>query len=233
MKQKRAKGLPTYPGSFLTHSLLTIFIIGEALAIIAQAFFLARAITFLFTRVPISDVLSDIGFFFVAFVIRYIISHVQMAVADRYAAKSARMLRDQLMHAYFHRSISFIQQIGTGHLVTLAMEGVDDVKKDIEIVGIRMIKTILIPAAIVIYVYFYDPISSVILVLTVPIVVIFMILLGMAAENMADRQYATYTRLANHFIDSLKGLETLAYLGKSRDHSKKIYQVSSEYRKAT
>lgn len=233
MKQKRQKGLPKYPGSYVTHSILSILIIGEAIAIIAQAFFLARAITFLFSRTPILDVLSDIGFFFVAFIIRYIITHVEMAVADRYAAKSARMLRDELIHGYFHQSISFVQQIGTGHLVTLAMEGVDHVKKYVEIIGMRMIKTVVIPAAIVIYVYFFDPISSVILVVTVPIVVIFMILLGMAAEKLADKQYETYTRLSNHFIDSLKGLETLTYLGKSRKHAKKIHRVSSEYRKAT
>ena len=233
MKQKRKKGLPTYPGSVLVHSMLTILILGEAVAVIAQAYFLARAITFLFQRMPVGEVLTDIGFFFVAFIIRYIITHIETLVADRYAAKTARMLRDELMHAYFHRNSTFVQKIGTGHLVTLAMEGVDDVKKYVEIIGIRMIKTVIIPVAIVIYVYFYDPISSIILVVTVPIVVIFMILLGMAAEKMADRQYETYKRLSNHFIDSLKGLETLTYLGKSRDHSKKIHRVSSEYRKAT
>src|SRR5699024_11584401 len=66
-----------------------------------------------------------------------------------------------------------------------------------------------------------------------PIVIIFISLLGMAAEKMADKQFATYTRLSNHFIDSLRGLETLAYLGKSRSHAKKIEKVSDDYRKAT
>lgn len=233
MKQKRKKGLPTYPGSGLVHSKLTLLILGEAIAVIAQAYYLARAITFLFQGIPIEEVLTDIGFFFIAFVIRYIISHIETAVADRFAATSAKMLRDELMHVYFERNISFVQKMGTGHLVTLAMEGVDDVKKYVEIIGIRMIKTVIIPVLIVIYVFFYDPISSIILVVSVPIVVIFMILLGMAAEKMADKQYETYTRLSNHFIDSLKGLETLTYLGKSRDHAKKVYRVSSEYRKAT
>lgn len=233
MKQKRKKGLPTYPGSGLVHSILTLLILGEAVAVIAQAYYLARAITFLFQGIPIVEVLADIGFFFIAFVIRYIISHIETAVAERFAATSAKLLRDELMHVYFERNISFVQKMGTGHLVTLAMEGVGDVKKYVEIIGIRMIKTVIIPVLIVIYVYFYDPISSIILVVSVPIVVIFMILLGMAAEKMADKQYETYTRLSNHFIDSLKGLETLTYLGKSRDHAKKVFRVSSEYRKAT
>lgn len=233
MNEKRQKGLPNYPGSLFTHSLLAIFIIGEALLIIAQAFFLARAITFLFQRMPIGDVLTDIGFFFVAFIFRHTLTHLEVSVSKKFAIKTADLLRNKLLHVYFHHGTSFSQRKGTGHLVMLAMEGVDHVKKYVEIIGIRMIKTAIIPAAIVIYVYFFDPISSVILVVTVPIVVIFMILLGLAAQKMADAQYGTYTRLSNHFIDSLKGLETLTYLGQGRTHAKKIARVSDEYRKAT
>src|SRR5699024_5046330 len=67
----------------------------------------------------------------------------------------------------------------------------------------------------------------------VPIVIIFMILLGLAAQKMADKQYATYRILANHFTDSLKGLETLKYLGKSIAHARNINQRVDQYRRAT
>ncbi|MBA5819033.1 thiol reductant ABC exporter subunit CydD, partial [Escherichia coli] len=49
----------------------------------------------------------------------------------------------------------------------------------------------------------------------------------------ADSQFETYRVLSNHFVDSLKGLETLKYLGLSHDHEGKIASVSSRYRKAT
>lgn len=233
MKQQRAKKLPSYPGSTALYGVLTVLILGETIAIIAQAYFLARAITFLFQRMPITDLWVDIGLFFVAFVIRHILAQIEMSVAEKYATKTATKLRNDLVKMYFQQNISFIQQKGTGYLVTLVMEGIDHVKKYLEIIGIRMIKTIIIPIFIVIYVFFYDPISSVILVVTVPIVIIFMILLGLAAEKLADRQYETYKRLSNHFIDSLKGLETLSYLGKSREHAHSIESVNTDYRKAT
>src|SRR5690625_5556756 len=60
-----------------------------------------------------------------------------------------------------------------------------------------------------------------------------MILLGLAAQRQADKQYATYQRLSNHFIDALKGLETLKYLGQSEAHAEKVAGVSKNYRKAT
>src|SRR5699024_12616229 len=78
-----------------------------------------------------------------------------------------------------------------------------------------------------------DHISSLILMLSFPIVIIFMILLGLSSQKMADNQYATYRILANHFTDSLKGLETLKYLGKSIAHARSINQVGEQYRRAT
>src|SRR5699024_629266 len=67
----------------------------------------------------------------------------------------------------------------------------------------------------------------------VPIIIFFMILLGIAAEKKADKQYTTYKRLSNHFLDSLRGLETLAYIGRSKQHGKQIGKVREDYRKAT
>lgn len=113
------------------------------------------------------------------------------------------------------------------------MEGIDDVRKYLEIIGIRTLRSFILPIAIVIFIFPFDWISAAILIITVPIVIVFMILLGIAAEKMANKQYETYKRLSNHFVDSLKGLETLTFLGKSKTHAKQISQVSNQYRTAT
>lgn len=230
---KRKKGLPNYPGSKKLHILLVIFILLEAIMIVAQAIFLARAITFLFEGTPISDVIVHIALFFAAYMLRHLTNYIQTNLTTKYAKQTGINLRNKLISAYFAEGIYFIQKEGTGHLVTLAVEGINDLIKYLEIIAVRTLKTIIIPIVIVIYVFTHDPISSVILVVTVPVIIIFMILLGLAAEQMADRQYATYRVLANHFIDSLKGLETLVYLGQSRKHKDRINRVNDDYRKAT
>src|SRR5699024_3187180 len=97
----------------------------------------------------------------------------------------------------------------------------------------RMIGVAIIPFVIVLYIFTIDIASAVILIVTVPIIIIFMILLGLAAQKMADKQYKTYRILSNHFVDSLKGLETLKYLGQSVKHASKISRTSKQYRKAT
>ncbi|HLR59218.1 MAG TPA: thiol reductant ABC exporter subunit CydD [Pseudogracilibacillus sp.] len=230
---KRKRGLPTYPGSRNLHIKLTLLIILEAVSIVAQATFLARAIVLLFDRIPVTEVFIEILFFVIAFMVRYGLNQIQIYLAENYAEKTSTKLRSELMSAYFTNRAQTLQNEGTARLVTLAIDGVDQLKAYLEIISLRTLKTIIIPITTLIIIYLYDFISAVILVITVPVVIIFMILLGKAAQKQADKQYETYRLLSNHFVDSLKGLITLSYLGKSKEHKVKIKEVSESYRKAT
>lgn len=230
---KRKKGLPSYPGSRLTYASLGIIIFFESLAIIAQAIFLARSITFLFEGSFITDITKELVLFLLAFLIRQALAMAHRLIAERFSERMGKELRAELIKAYFRNGRQFVSLYGTGRLVTLAIEGIDNMKEYIKIAIPRMIRMGIVPILIVLYVFTLDLASAIILIVTVPIIVIFMILLGLAAQKMADKQYESYKVLSNHFIDSLKGLETLKYLGQSVMHEIKIGHVSREYRKAT
>ena len=60
-----------------------------------------------------------------------------------------------------------------------------------------------------------------------------MVILGYAAKRKADKQYESYQTLSNHFVDSLRGLETLRLLGLSKRYDRNIREVSERYRKST
>lgn len=229
----RRKGLPSYPGSRSLYISLTLLIALEAFAIVCQAVFLGRSITFLFQGSGTEAIVKDLLLFIVFFVLRHILSRVQQLLAERFAVRTTKVLREQLTAAYFTLGPRFAQTNGTGRLVTLAIEGIEQVKTYLEITIPRMIRTFIIPAVLAVYVFTLDKASSIILIATVPIIIVFMILLGMAAQKTADKQYKTYRILSNHFIDTLKGLETLTYLGMSKQHEGKIARVSKRYRKAT
>ncbi|QUW23196.1 thiol reductant ABC exporter subunit CydD [Sporosarcina sp. Marseille-Q4063] len=230
---ERKKGLPSCPGSRSLYVLLTILTVVEAGAIILQAIFLARSVTYLFQGASVSAIGQDLLLFMLFFALRHVFSHIQQLLAERFAVRTTMALREQLTSAYFKLGPRFAQVNGTGRLVTLAIEGIDQIKTYLEITIPRMIQTFIVPAVLAIYVFTLDKTSSIILIATVPIIIIFMILLGMAAQKTADAQYETYRILSNHFIDTLKGLETLTYLGKSEAHEGKIARVSKRYRKAT
>ncbi|HDX9628180.1 TPA: thiol reductant ABC exporter subunit CydD [Bacillus cereus] len=230
---KRKRGLPSYPGSRVLYVVLTIISILEALSIIAQTVFLARAITFLFQGETVQSVLNETIYFGIAFAVRHMLVRVSQILVERFAEKTGSLLRKQLIEAYFTLGPRYVQTAGTGHLVTLSIEGIEKFKTYIELTIPKMIRSSIVPGLIVLYVFTQDIESGIILVVTIPIVIIFMILLGLAAQKMADSQYETYRVLSNHFVDTLKGLETLKYLGKSKQHEGKIEKVSKRYRKAT
>lgn len=230
---KRKRGLPSYPGSRVLYVTLSLISILEACSIIAQTVFLARAITFLFHGETVQAVLNETVYFGVTFAARQMLVRTSQILVERFAEKTGFALRKQLIEAYFTLGPRFVQTNGTGHLVTLSIEGIEKFKTYIELTIPKMIRSSIVPGLIVLYVFTLDIESGIILVVTIPIVIIFMILLGLAAQKMADSQYETYRVLSNHFVDTLKGLETLKYLGKSKQHEGKIEKVSKRYRKAT
>ncbi|UNP83432.1 thiol reductant ABC exporter subunit CydD [Bacillus mycoides] len=230
---KRKRGLPSYPGSRVLYVTLSLISILEACSIIAQTVFLARAITFLFQGETVQAVLNETVYFGIMFAARQMLVRASQILVERFAEKTGLALRKQLIEAYFTLGPRFVQTNGTGHLVTLSIEGIEKFKTYIELTIPKMIRSTIVPGLIVLYVFTLDIKSGIILVVTIPIVIIFMILLGLAAQKMADSQYETYRVLSNHFVDTLKGLETLKYLGKSKQHEGKIEKVSKRYRKAT
>ncbi|QWH17282.1 thiol reductant ABC exporter subunit CydD [Bacillus mycoides] len=230
---KRKRGLPSYPGSRVLYVTLSLISILEACSIIAQTVFLARAITFLFQGETVQAVLNETVYFGITFAARQMLVRASQILVERFAEKTGLALRKQLIEAYFTLGPRFVQTNGTGHLVTLSIEGIEKFKTYIELTIPKMIRSSIVPGLIVLYVFTLDIKSGIILVVTIPIVIIFMILLGLAAQKMADSQYETYRVLSNHFVDTLKGLETLKYLGKSKQHEGKIEKVSKRYRKAT
>lgn len=122
---------------------------------------------------------------------------------------------------------------GTGDLVTLVLEGVTKFRTYLEAIIPRMVGMSVTPILVLIYVFTMDTTSGIILTVTMPIIIVFMILIGMTARKQMDRQLKSYRTLSNHFVDSLRGLETLKFLGRSRSHSDSIATVSDRYRSAT
>src|SRR5699024_2638179 len=222
MTQKRMRKLPQYPGSSQLHVLLILLTIVEVIAILGQSYFLAKAVTSLFFGAQIATVVPSIGLFLLSYLLRHVFSYIQEYLAERYARQTAQTLRVRLLQTYFQRQSSLAQQKGTGHLVTLLTEGTDKIKKYLEIIGMRMIHTTIITIVIVIYVWTIDHMSAILFIVTVPLIILFIIFLAKADQAHAYRQYVTYQTLFNHFVDSLKILETLMYLGISKAPAKKL-----------
>lgn len=213
--------------------LLTVLSLLQGAAIVAQAMLLSKAITLLFDGHAVKEAILPLVYFLVILTLRYTIEWLQRKAAGRFAENTGQSLRQQLLDRIFELGPRFAAREGSGKLVHLAMEGVDRFRSYLELSIPRMIDMMMITIAILLTVFSLDFISGLILLVAMPVLIGFFILLGFAARKMADREWKTYRVLSHHFTDSLRGLETLKYLGRSRAHGETVGRVAEQYRHAT
>jgi len=227
------KDLLGYRGAKTTFLLVAVCTLAQSMAILLQAKWLAQTVSALFAGAPVQEQGGAIALFLVAFLMRHGIGAVQQRIAQRFAEQTGASLRKELLGVLFQRGPALVRAEGTGNVVTLVLEGIGKFRKYAELTIPRMMGAGITPALVWLYVFMTDRISGIILLVTMPILIAFLILVGLAARKQTERQLDSYRLLSNHFVDSLRGLMTLKFLGQSRRHSGSIQQVSEDYRKAT
>ncbi|WP_223067298.1 thiol reductant ABC exporter subunit CydD [Paenibacillus caui] len=205
----------------------------HSLAVVLQAKWLAEVVTGLFDGEPLQEQYGVTVLFLFAFAARQLTGMLQQRIAYRFAERTGTSLRRELLGKLFQLGPRFTAREGTGKLVTLVLDGISKYKLYLELFLPRMLATGMTPALILLFVFTQDTMSGVILIITLPILIVFMILVGLAARRQTERQMNSYRVLSNHFVDSLRGLETLKYLGRSKGHAGSITAVSDGYRSAT
>ncbi len=122
---------------------------------------------------------------------------------------------------------------GTGNLVTMALDGIPEAENYIELILNKILNMSIIPWILVAYIWYENWLTGFTLLIMFPIIILFMVILGLAARDKSESQYAGFQKMSNHFIDSLRGLKTLQLMGISREYANNVYEVSEDYRKQT
>ncbi len=162
---------------------------------------------------------------------------------DLCSGAGARRIKQHLRHRlYSHitsmgpaylRSEAGESDVRTGELVNVATEGIDALDIYYSQYLPQIALAALIPICVLLFVFPTDFISGMILLLTAPLLPIFMYLIGSAAETLTRKQWQGLSRMSAYFLDVLQGLVTLKSLGRSRDQVAIIKKVSEQYRQST
>ena len=205
----------------------------QALFIIGQAYGLARAITGLWEGRPLEEQWGWILLFFCSFIARQAVIYFRSKRLDDYSYQQAADLREQLLEKLFRVGPQIAQQQGTGNVTTMVLEGINQVENYLKLILAKIMNMSIIPWVILALVFYLDWESGLVLLLVFPLIIIFMIILGYAAQSKAEKQYRTFQLLSNHFIDSLRGIDTLKLFGVSKKYGKSIFASRERFRKAT
>ncbi len=92
---------------------------------------------------------------------------------------------------------------------------------------------VVVPVAVLARIVTEDWVSAAIIVVTLPLIPLFMILIGWATQSRMDRQWQLLSRLSGHFLDVVAGLPTLKVFGRAKAQAESIRTITSQYRRAT
>lgn len=142
-------------------------------------------------------------------------------------------LRARLVEKLAQLSPAQLETLQAGKLLNLLYDGIDTLENYFSGYLPQLFKAVFIPVLFLIVIFPRDPLSAVVMLVTLPLIPVFMILIGKWTQRESVRQWVLLTRFAAFLQDVLAGLVTLKSLGRSRQQGEKIGEISEAYRKAT
>jgi thiol reductant ABC exporter CydD subunit len=124
-------------------------------------------------------------------------------------------------------------QMRTGDLATAAVQGVDALESWFAGYLPQLVLAAIVPVMVLGWVLAIDPIPGAILLATVPILIVFMVLIGRGAQAQTRRRRQALELLSAHFLDVVRGLPTLIAYRRERAQADTLARVGERYRAET
>ncbi|HZD14837.1 MAG TPA: ABC transporter transmembrane domain-containing protein, partial [Pseudonocardiaceae bacterium] len=191
--------------------------------LIAQATLLADMITgaFLDGR-TLSDLRTPMILLGAVVIGRALVAWMQEVAAFRSSAAVKAQLRSRLLEHTVRLGPGWLSEERSGELATLAIQGADALDGYFSRYLPQLVLGCLVPTAVLSWVLKADLVAGVTIALTLPLIPIFMVLVGRAAQRKIDRQWGTLSLLAGHFLDVVAGLPTLKIFGRAAAQTQTI-----------
>ncbi|MEU1467165.1 thiol reductant ABC exporter subunit CydD [Streptomyces sp. NPDC005761] len=164
---------------------------------------------------------------------RALVSWLTELAAYRAGAAVKSELRGRLLARAAELGPDWLSGQRTGSLVALATRGIDALDDYFARYLPQLGLAVVVPVAVLARVVTEDWISAAIIVVTLPLIPLFMILIGWATQSRMDRQWRLLSRLSGHFLDVVAGLPTLKVFGRAKAQAESIRTITSQYRQAT
>jgi ATP-binding cassette, subfamily C, bacterial CydD len=201
--------------------------LATAVVIVLQAFAIAEAVTALFDDRPAAAAAVAVA---VCLGARACLQWWHSVVSARAAVAVKAEFRSEIL-----ADLVDPRRIGpaprSSRVVTLLGPGLDAFDGYVGRFLPQTILATIVPGLVVVAVLTVDPLSALIIGLSLPLTVVFMILVGLLTRDRLDRRWASLQRLGHHFADVLDGLVMLKIFG--RDQARGLREVGERHRRET
>src|SRR5215467_4762424 len=154
-------------------------------------------------------------------------------VGRRAAGRILSRLRLSLVERRLQGEPAALDGAESSELATLAVTGVDGLEATFARYLPQVVLAVVVPVAVLAVVASIDLVSAGIMLLTLPLVPVFMWLIGRYTEHRTRERWEALTMLAHHFADVVRGLPTLRAFNRAEAQAEQIEVVSDRYRVAT
>nr|WP_206327360.1 thiol reductant ABC exporter subunit CydD [Streptomyces sp. S3(2020)] len=207
--------------------------VGAAL-VIAQAMLIAEVVVGAFQYgLAVSELRTPLLLLLAVAGGRALVSWLTELAAHRASAAVKSELRGRLLERAAALGPGWLSGQRTGSLVALATRGVDAFDDYFSRYLPQLGLAVVVPVAVLARIVTEDWVSAAIIVGTLPLIPIFMVLIGWATQSRMDRQWQLLSRLSGHFLDVVAGLPTLKVFGRAKAQADSIRRITGEYRQAT
>ncbi|NPA92852.1 MAG: thiol reductant ABC exporter subunit CydD [Chloroflexi bacterium] len=153
--------------------------------------------------------------------------------AFRVAADVKRTLRERLLTHLALLGPVYTHGERTGELTNTLTEGLEELETYFRRYLPQVVLAAVVPLLVLVLVFPRDWISGLIMLLTAPLIPLFMNLIGSIAESLTKKQWAQLERMSAFLLDALQGLTALKILGRSREYIRRVETVSDRFRETT
>ncbi len=206
----------------------------DALLLIAQATLLADLVSRMIlaprSQAPYTSALLGL---LAASAGRAALAWAREACAARTSTAVKAALRGDLIRSLIHGPARPADRERTGELTVLATRGIDALDGYFGRYLPQLALAAIVPAVLGIRILAADPLSAVIIALTIPLIPVFMILIGLATRDYMARRWSALERLGGHFLEVVAGLPTLVAFGRAKSQQAAIHRAADAHRRAT
>jgi ATP-binding cassette subfamily C protein CydD len=203
----------------------------SALLIVSQAWLLADVVASAFSGgKSVAQLQTPLVVLLCVVVARAAVAWGAELAAGRSSARAKAQLRGALLERVAGLGADGSREERTGELAVLATRGVDALDGYFSLYLPQLFLAVIVPLVVLGAVVGKDWISAAIVAATIPLIPLFMALVGATTRERMDRQLRTLQRLAGHFLDVVGGLPTLKVFGRARAQAVSIQEISERYR---
>ena len=204
-----------------------------ALLVLAQAVLLARVAARAFGGASLSDVALPLALLIGVVVARAAAAWGFEVAGRRAAGDVLSKLRLDLVEQRLRGQPAALDGAASAEAATTAVAGVDALETAFARYLPQVVLAVVVPVAVLCLVASLDLLAAGVMLLTLPLVPLFMWLVGRHTERRTRERWQALTLLAGHFSDVVRGLPTLRAFNRGQAQTAQIDEVSDRYRRAT